>query len=85
MTTDTQAMKKAATWLHTNSDTLAEMLRFYSERMGENADTLEDLAARGGNALITASAAAALAADFEQRQQHTMRLQTELYELHHGE
>lgn len=85
MTTETQAMKKAVTWLHTNSDTLADALHSYSERMGENADALHGLAAKGGNALITASAAAALAADFEQRQQHTMRLQTELYELRHSE
>lgn len=85
MTTDTQAMKKAATWLHTHSTTLADVLHVYSERMGDNAETLHALAAKGGNALITASAAAALATDFEQRQQHAMRLQAELYELRHGE
>ena len=83
MHTDTRAMKKAAAWLHTNNSTLAAVLRFYSERMGDNAVDLRDLAAKGGNARITADAAAGLAADFEQRQQHATRLQNELYELSH--
>lgn len=84
MSTDIQAMKKAANWLHYNGPALTEALRVYTERMHDNAAALNTLANEGGNGYMTATAATELAADYKQREQRGAHLQNELYELLHN-